>query len=267
MKTLGEILLEARLRLGLSLVDCVEFTKISKQMIRHMENDEWKRLHDRATAEKLLRRYADFLRLNEAAVLHKFNMDYPEGELIFEEDPEEKTERLRRENKLKKKKLRLNLILLAAVALLVIAGTLIYNYVSKKDPAEPPDQKEEMSQSGSPGPDEDQEPAPGLTIPVSDDGKLELTLNGLSDCWIRVGSDGKTLKEGLLSAGETYSCTAEEVLSLRLGSAGGVEVAINGVKLESPGGVGQVVNQKFGRKNGVVIDLETGRAAVPAGLG
>ena len=121
MKTLGEILLEARLRLGLSLVDCVEFTKISKRAIRHMENDEWNRLRDRATAERLLRAYASFLRLNEAAVLHQFNLDYPEGELIFEEDPEEKAERLRRETALKKKKLRINLILLAFVAVVTFS--------------------------------------------------------------------------------------------------------------------------------------------------
>lgn len=267
MKTLGEILLEARLRLGLSLVDCVEFTKISKRAIRHMENDEWNRLRDRATAERLLRAYASFLRLNEAAVLHQFNLDYPEGELIFEEDPEEKAERLRRETALKKKKLRINLILLAFVAVAVFAGTMIYDYVSGPKEDTPPPGNQSGQADGA-------EPSDGTgagsaldTTPGESREDMDLTLVGLSDCWVAVAGDGQKLKEGLLTEGESFSFTGIKSLSLRLGSAGGAQVEINGVILEPLGGVGQVARVEIGMKNGVITNLETGEAMAEAGLG
>ena len=262
MKTLGEILLEARLRLGLSLIDCVEFTRISKRAIRHMENDEWNRLHDRATVERLLKIYAGFLRLNVAAVLHQFNVDYPEEELIFEEDPEEKAERLAREAALKKKKLRLNLFLLAFVAIVAFFSTLLYRYFQEEDlPGEEPpltgeaDLQEEGEQESLPSLETDS----GAAAFSSGRSDLDLELRGLSDCWVSISADGQKEKEGLMTEGQIYTLRKVEELSLELGSAGGVEVRLNGVLLEPLGDVGQVVRKRYRMEEGTLVDVSTNK--------
>jgi hypothetical protein len=65
--------------------------------------------------------------------------------------------------------------------------------------------------------------------------------------WIRVtGSGGDLLFEGLVEQGETQTYTDDELITVLMGNAGGLELEVNGVDIGSPGETGDVVTQEFG---------------------
>lgn len=65
--------------------------------------------------------------------------------------------------------------------------------------------------------------------------------------WIRVtGSGGDLLFEGLVQQGETQTYTDDELITVLMGNAGGLELEVNGVDIGSPGETGDVVTQEFG---------------------
>lgn len=68
-----------------------------------------------------------------------------------------------------------------------------------------------------------------------------------SASWIRATTaSGKTLYEGTLQQGERKTFRDKTKVKLLIGSAGAVELTVNGKSLGSPGGNGQVVRTEFG---------------------
>jgi cytoskeleton protein RodZ len=72
---------------------------------------------------------------------------------------------------------------------------------------------------------------------------LELLFTDTS--WVQVTVDGVREFQGELEAGTRRSWYGEERIELRLGNAGGVEVTLNGQKLDPLGGPGEVVDRVF----------------------
>lgn len=95
MKTLGDNLLEARLRKGYSVNDCVEYVRIPASVINKMETDQWNRLESYENVIKYLTAYARFLTLDEDQCVAVFNEFY--GNIVYE--PSEEEIRIRQENK------------------------------------------------------------------------------------------------------------------------------------------------------------------------
>jgi len=76
--------------------------------------------------------------------------------------------------------------------------------------------------------------------PASQTHPVELKVSIKNDAWVRVTSDGKTVYEGILSAGNKKSWTAEQSLTLRTGNAGGVVVEPNQQSPTVLGNLGEV---------------------------
>lgn len=77
-----------------------------------------------------------------------------------------------------------------------------------------------------------------------------------SQSWIRVTVDGETEFEGVLQQGETKLWVASEVLTLRVGNAGGVWVAYNNQQAEAMGEPGSVAEITYRSENGTEDDAE-----------
>ncbi len=74
---------------------------------------------------------------------------------------------------------------------------------------------------------------------------IALRLTG--DSWVSVrDAAGRTVFSGLLSKGDARNFTDGKALRLTLGSAGDVQLTVNGKAIGAAGGKGQVVRLKFG---------------------
>lgn len=88
-------------------------------------------------------------------------------------------------------------------------------------------------------------PAPATSPPRPDGVAIALRLTG--DSWVSVrDAAGRTVFSGLLSKGDARRFSDGKGLRLTLGSAGDVQLTVNGKEIGAPGGKGQVVRLKFG---------------------
>jgi cytoskeleton protein RodZ len=80
MKTVGEILKEARLKGSLTLEDISHQTKISRQYLEAIEQNDFRRLPPSAFTKGFMQNYAKVVRLNPKNVLAIFRRDYDQDE-------------------------------------------------------------------------------------------------------------------------------------------------------------------------------------------
>lgn len=85
MKTVGEILKEARLQKGITLEEAQEITKIRKEFLQALEENNFSQLPSYISARGFLKNYTEFLGLSPKSILAIFRRDFnyfePEKEL------------------------------------------------------------------------------------------------------------------------------------------------------------------------------------------
>lgn len=69
---------------------------------------------------------------------------------------------------------------------------------------------------------------------------VSLEISARARCWLRVIVDGRVAFEGFLSPGQTRTWTGREMVFIRAGNAGGIEITYNGKKLGLFGASGEV---------------------------
>jgi cytoskeleton protein RodZ len=76
---------------------------------------------------------------------------------------------------------------------------------------------------------------------IAGDGRFQLTLTPRGRCWVTVRSNGKVVFSATMNAGERQDLVLDGDVSLTLGNAGVMGVALDGQPARSLGGEGQVV--------------------------
>jgi hypothetical protein len=79
----------------------------------------------------------------------------------------------------------------------------------------------------------------------SANGQIQLAINATEPVWVTATADGKTVIAETMSPGTSKTIAAEKQLRLTLGNAGGVEITLNGKKLEPVGPKGAVRTVDF----------------------
>ncbi len=95
-------------------------------------------------------------------------------------------------------------------------------------------------------PKEKPEPISTSVTTVAPGTGFTVHLRAEQDSWVTVTADGKVVSKGLLAAGDERSIRAGTRVIVRLGNAGGVQVAFNGSDLPAVGAVGEVKTLAFG---------------------
>lgn len=109
---------------------------------------------------------------------------------------------------------------------------------------------------GPAGPAAAQIPAPPAPAgastagPGDPGGSIGVEIRAAGRSWIRVISDGQTIFEGFVHAGETRRWRAHQMLTIRVGNAGALTLLVDGRDLGVAGLPGEVVTRTF-RKDGV----------------
>lgn len=82
MKSIGELFKQQRLKKKLSLVKLEQKTKIKKEFISAIENQDWKMLPDFSTILGFVKTLADRLGIREERAVSLFKRDYPPQEVV-----------------------------------------------------------------------------------------------------------------------------------------------------------------------------------------
>lgn len=266
---IGSILKEAREKKGYTLKEVENKIKIRAKYLDALEREEFNILPGRVYAKAFLRTYAKFLELDEGNLVALYNEKFPPE--TIQELPDEK---VWHEPKNKKSASKLLTYLLAIVT---IAGILIYFNTYKNSVGPGDNERQNIVQNGvSTGENVDHDKGEGNNASKVDqsdtgtgvrdengtetragfeDGDLphngvEVILN-VKDrkCWVRAIVDGQRLLEETIPPGETLQFTGEEVIEIRLGDPSAVEVIHNGKNLGRLSNNATPITQTFYPKN------------------
>lgn len=85
----------------------------------------------------------------------------------------------------------------------------------------------------------------GEAAPTTVTSPIHLVVVASGRSWVRAVADGKTVFEGFLNAGDRQTWEAAHTFTVRTGSAGFIEISVNGQSLGRLGGSGQVIERTF----------------------
>lgn len=235
----GEILRQAREANGLTLEQAEEATKIRKYYLRALEEDNFKVLPAQVYAIGFVRRYSNYLGLDENEMVHLYKQ-VSAGDLIEEEVPEIKpvmTERKPFRGKVSYR------ALAAAVVFLVLAiwiGNYVVGYFGQRAKHVPTPSKTPVAENKKPS-----DKQPPIIKPTIPDEGVTVKLTGTGDCWYSVRVDGVAVEQGMLRSGDVKEYKGKDTIALHLGNAGGVMVSVDGEEPHYLGGNGEVVKEEF----------------------
>ncbi len=184
-KSIGQLLQEAREEQHLSISAAQSLSKIKKRYLRALENDDFENIPGGSQARTLLERYAEFLELDVDVILDAYDTGSPLR--VFEiETKANRTARLNRRRKVKRRNSFLPLIYLFLLALGIISfvsytvwqhkqenkketSSSSYQAKSNSDLSQSSSNLEQTSEASSTGASSDstEESAQALTINVS----------------------------------------------------------------------------------------------------
>ncbi|CFX75968.1 Domain of unknown function DUF4115 [Syntrophomonas zehnderi OL-4] len=244
MAEFGKKLREAREQQGFSIEDVEEETKIRKLYIKALEDEEFSVLPPLVYANGFVKSYASFLNLNPEELSGEFKELVMQHE-DFEELPPMPVTPPPKEPLMNKMPVRN--IFLAAVFLIVAiwAGNFLVTYFTgdtdQPDVNKPPVEENRVE---PPRQGENSTPAP-VPPSVIDEFKLTVKIKPQQKSWILIKADGQEVYQGILTENQEQSFTAKDLLYIKAGNAGAVEIYIN-EKLQEPlGGVGEVWEKEF----------------------
>jgi cytoskeleton protein RodZ len=251
----GALLRDARLRAGRSREDCASALRARASQIEAMERGDLQGFGGEIYARGFLRSYARLVGVDAEEVLRLHGGDPAfRGPVLPPREPV----RIRRDPP----GWLVGLVGLVAVvgvivAVLGLGGSRVPSAVAPTDPAlEVP----AGTAPTTPPPAPDPVTPPPAPEPVPAGPPVDVVLTFEAASWLEVLVDGVPVESGaLVPAGETLRFAGQEVVSLRLGNAGGVRIELNDVELGPAGRPGQVLRVAFGPDGPIDASAAAGR--------
>lgn len=247
--SLGSMISKARKDAGLSIDDLSAATNIRGPLLREMEannfsqcgGDTYARGHIRNIATKLNVDPQIFLTAYEDEQMH---IDRSMQELLVENSVMREPSQTR--------KVSWKALATISVASLFVAGLAQIIISNDSTPDIPAMIQESPTPSPSPESTEEadstEEVSPTDEATISTGQGLEVIITATrAKSWLFVSdATGRTLFSGQISTGVSKTFTSDQKLNLKVGNAGGVDLSVNGEKIESLGADGQVVSVSYG---------------------
>jgi cytoskeleton protein RodZ len=242
--TLGSLITQARKSAGLSIDDLSESTNIRGALLREIESNNFVNCGGETYARGHLRNLALKLGVDPQVFLTAFEdeqmqVDRSMKDLLVENNVMKKPEEAR--------KVSWKVLATISVASLFVVGLaqIIISNTASVDIPEP-------IASASATPSESADPTSGATpteqATVSTGTGVELIVTASrAKSWLFVSdASGRTLFSGQVSQGTTKTFSTDVTLNVRIGNAGGVDLTVNGNKVDSIGTDGEVVSVSYG---------------------
>lgn len=233
----GEKLQAERLNQGLTLEEIEEETKIRKYYLQALEQENYEILPPQVYATGFVKRYARFLGMDEHQLVDEFkDQAYPQ-ETIQHQLPQE----LPPTNKISIPWRNI----MAGIVFLILAiwlGNYVVGYISDRAAENPEPQTPQVPQVQEP---KDTEPDIPKTPAEQTEPIAKLTIKAKQACWLTVAVDGVSVFTGVLKAGEEKNYEGKEMVYVKAGNAGGIDLIFNGEQQVPLGAVGEVQEREF----------------------
>ena len=247
--SLGSMISRARKDAGLSIEDLSAATNIRTTLLRDIEDNNFSQCGGETYARGHLRNIAIKLNIDPQIFLTVFEdeqmrVDRTMQDLLVENNVMREPKEVR--------KVSWKVLVTISVASLLVAG-LAQIIVSNDSTPDIPVASQETpttspSPEATPEPSATQEVVPTDEATISTGQGVEVIFTATrARSWLFVSdSSGRVLFSGQISVGVTKTFSSDLTLNLKIGNAGGVDLTVNGKKIDSLGADGQVVSVSYG---------------------
>ena len=243
--SLGSMITKARKDAGLSIDDLSAATNIRGTLLRQMESNNFSQCGGETYARGHLRNIAIKLNVEPKIFLTAFedeqmHVDRTMQDLLVENN-------VMREPK-EARKVSWKVLVTISIASLFVAGLAQIIVSNDSAPDIPVAVEESATPTASPEATTATEVVPTEEPTVSTGQGVEVIINAVrAKSWLFVSdSSGRVLFSGQIPQGVTKTFSSDAQLNLKIGNAGGVDVSVNGKKIDSLGADGQVVSVSYG---------------------
>lgn len=240
--TLGSMITQARKSAAMSIDDLSAATNIRGPLLKEMESDNFSQCGGETYARGHLRNIAVKLGADPQIFLSAFEEEQMHAErsmrdLLVENSVMKQPEEARK----------VSWKVLAAISIgsLGIAGLVQIIVSNTSSPTIP---APVSSISATPTSTTAPAPEPSEKATVSTGTGVEVVINAArAKSWLFVSdASGRTLFSGQISTGATKTFSSDVSLNFKIGNAGGVDLVVNGKKIDSIGVDGEVVSVSYG---------------------
>ena len=243
--SLGSMITKARKDAGLSIDDLSAATNIRGTLLREMESNNFSQCGGETYARGHLRNIAIKLNVEPQIFLTAFedeqmHVDRTMQDLLVENS-------VMREPK-EARKVSWKVLVTISIASLFVAGLAQIIVSNDSAPDIPVAVEESATPTASPEATTATEVVPTEEPTVSTGQGVEVIINAVrAKSWLFVSdSTGRVLFSGQIPRGVTKTFSSDAQLNLKIGNAGGVDLSVNGKKIDSLGVDGQVVSVSYG---------------------
>jgi cytoskeletal protein RodZ len=240
--TLGSMISKARIDARLSIEDLSAATNIRGALLRQMEANDFSQCGGETYARGHIRNLAQRLGVDPQIFLAAFEEEHMQADrsmqdLLVETNAMKQPE----ENR----KLSWKVLATISVASLGVAG-LVQIIVSNTSSPQIPAPISSVTASPSTSATPEASPSDEATLSTGTGVEAVITATRAKS-WLFVSdASGRTLFSGQISRGTTKTFTTDVSLNIKIGNAGGVDLVVNGKKIDSVGADGEVVTLSYG---------------------
>jgi cytoskeletal protein RodZ len=243
--SLGSMISKARKDAGLSIDDLSAATNIRGTLLREMEANNFSQCGGETYARGHLRNIAIKLKVDPQIFLTAFedeqmHVDRSMQDLLVENNVMREPKEVR--------KVSWKVLVTISVASLFVVGLAQIIVSNNSTPDIPVAIEESPTASASPVATVVEETLPTDEATISTGQGVEVIVTASrARSWLFVSdSAGRVLFSGQISTGVTKTFSSDLTLNLKIGNAGGVDLSVNGKKIDSVGVDGQVVSVSYG---------------------
>jgi len=240
--TLGSMISKARIDARLSVEDLSAATNIRGALLRLMEANDFSQCGGETYARGHIRNIAQRLGVDPLIFLTVFEEEHMQADrsmqdLLVETNAMKQPEEVR--------KVSWKVLATISVASLFVVG-LVQIIVSNTSSPEIPAPISSVTASPSTSATPEASPSGEATLSTGTGVEAVITASRAKS-WLFVSdASGRTLFSGQISRGTTKTFSSDVSLNFKIGNAGGVDLVVNGKKIDSVGADGEVVSLSYG---------------------
>jgi len=233
---------KARIDARLSVEDLSAATNIRGALLRQMEANDFSQCGGETYARGHIRNIAQRLGVDPQIFLAAFEEEHMRADrsmqdLLVETNAMKQPEEVR--------KVSWKVLATISVASLFVVG-LVQIIVSTTSSPEIPAPISSVTASPSTSATPEASPSGEATLSTGTGVEAVITASRAKS-WLFVSdASGRTLFSGQISRGTTKTFTTDVSLNIKIGNAGGVDLVVNGKKIDSVGADGEVVSLSYG---------------------
>ena len=246
METIGKYLKRVRETCGYSLEDVAGITRINLRYLEAIEEDDFAKIPGETFSHGFIRSFARCIGISDEEISRKIRETLKtEPQAVNTQDQDDMAERsvVRKPGKAR--------IILPAAAAVILAALLIVLFTSGRESGTIRNSKELKEVPAESIEVQPQVVAENNQVVQKKVEPVVLKVYARELTWISARIDDKETKEALLQPGDGVMWNGDEKVVITVGNAGGIDLDVNGKRLDPIGRRGEVIRDAVVTSEGV----------------